>query len=135
MKVVLDANVYLSAFIWGGNPDLVFRRALSGLDEAFATEPILEEVRELLSRSKFHLTESKTAPYLELIREVVQIVEPEHRVAGICRDPDDEEYLSCALEADALFIVSGDKDLLVLKNYENIKILSPAEYLKSTQGN
>lgn len=51
------------------------------------------------------------------------------KVRGVCRDPMDDHVLECALIAKARVLVSGDKDLLVLVNYENTRILTPRQYL------
>lgn len=48
----------------------------------------------------------------------------------VCRDPDDDAVLACALAAQADLIVSGDADLLVLKQFQNIRIITPAEAVK-----
>jgi len=59
--------------------------------------------------------------------EVIDIAE---QITGICRDPDDDKFISCAVSASAEFIVSGDRDLLDLGLYESIRIISPSDFLK-----
>lgn len=48
----------------------------------------------------------------------------------ICRDPDDNKFLSCAVNSNSYYIISGDKDLLDLKKYEEIQIVTVAEFLE-----
>ncbi len=64
------------------------------------------------------------------LTEIGEMVEPQ-RLAGICRDPDDEKYLEAAVGGRAQFLVSGDKDPLVLKKIHGIPVLSPRAFLQS----
>lgn len=57
----------------------------------------------------------------------MEIIEPTTQVE-ICRDPDDNKFLGCARDSHALYIVSGDKDLLVIKEYENIQIVTAKNF-------
>ena len=47
---------------------------------------------------------------------------------NISRDPDDDKFIECAKDADALYIVSGDKDLLVIEEYDGIQIITAKEF-------
>ncbi len=64
---------------------------------------------------------------LERRNEYEEIIEPVTHVE-ICRDPDDNKFLECAKDSHALYIVSGDKDLLVIKEYENIQIMTAKDF-------
>jgi len=55
------------------------------------------------------------------------LIEPQS-IIHISRDPDDDKFISCAKDSQALYIVSGDKDLLVLKCYDNIQIITASEF-------
>ena len=57
----------------------------------------------------------------------MEIVEPTSKIE-ICRDPDDNKFINCARDAQAMFIVSGDKDLLVIQEFENISIVTAKEF-------
>ena len=46
----------------------------------------------------------------------------------ICRDPDDDKFLACALDAGAYYVVSGDADLLLIENFENIEIITAKDF-------
>ena len=56
----------------------------------------------------------------------------DENIENVSRDTDDNKILKCALEGNADFIITGDKDLLVLKEYKNIKIINPKGYLDNT---
>ena len=64
-----------------------------------------------------------------MIKSVSNIVIPDINIENVCRDNDDNKILSCAVSANADFIITGDKDLLVLNEFNKIKILNPREYL------
>ena len=54
-----------------------------------------------------------------------------HREFHVCRDVDDDMYLDCAVEGSAAYIVSGDKDLLILRDFMGVKIVSPHDFAKN----
>jgi predicted nucleic acid-binding protein len=67
MKNVHDANIYVPAFLWGGNPAKVFQRALAGTEEIYVIQAILDEIQDVLSRPKFHLEKAQIDFYIDLI--------------------------------------------------------------------
>lgn len=77
-----------------------------------------------LSREEIaFLIEDEILPYFEVVSAI-------ESVAGVCKDPDDDKFLSCAVNAAAGHIVSGDKDLLELREFKGVKIISPANFGK-----
>ena len=54
MKIVLDANIFISSFFWGGNPRLILKRVIAGIDILFITKEILDEIEDVIGRPKFH---------------------------------------------------------------------------------
>ncbi len=128
MKIVIDTNVVASAIFFGGRPRELVERLVKREFSAFASPEIITEYQETLDvlRSKY----PKKAPALPLtnIISAMQLIEPVTEV-HVCRDPDDDKFISCAIDAKCIYIVSGDKDLLSLKKYKNIRILTVAEFL------
>ena len=55
MKVVLDSNIFVSSFLWRGNPRKIFDRVMNGLDELYITDEILQEIAAVMSRKKFDI--------------------------------------------------------------------------------
>lgn len=94
---------------------------------ACATAEIINEyeeiVQEMIDRRQGHINRTILAP---LIR-AMEIIEPSSHIE-ICRDPDDNKFLECAKDSHALYIVSGDKDLLVIEKYENIQIVAAKDF-------
>ena len=72
MKLVLDTNVYISAFLWGGKPKEILERAIEGKDEVFISRAIKDEIFEVLKRPRFKVNETAIEA---LMREIEDIVE------------------------------------------------------------
>ena len=127
MKIVVDTNVLISGVFFGGMPRKVLSAVISKKITACATEEIVDEyneiVREMISRKQGHLNYDILAPLIG----TMEIVESKTKVE-LSRDPDDDKFLGCAKDAKAMYIVSGDKDLLVLEKFEGIEIITAKEF-------
>ena len=128
IKVVLDTNVLISALFWKGAPYQIFKRILEGAVLNFVSLQILAEIKERLL-DKFKLPPEKVKEFLEIIVFNSQIVYPKKKLNIVKKDPEDNKILECTLEAKASFVISGDGDLLEIKKYKEIKIVSPKEFL------
>jgi putative PIN family toxin of toxin-antitoxin system len=135
MKVVLDSNIFVSSFFWKGNPRKVFDRVTNGFDELYITDEILEEISTVMSREKFNTDEMEIKEYIEVIESYSVKVFYKNKTEEISRDKDDNKILQCGLEGNVDFIITGDNDLLVLKEFRNIKIVNPKEYLENNRVN
>ena len=126
MRVVLDTNVLIAALITRGVcSDLLehcFRR-----HEIVLSEFILGEFRRHLYR--FGYTSAEVDEAEELLRWKATVVVPVPLEPSVCRDADDVMVLGTAVAGEATCIITGDKDLLVLRQFGSVKILSPAEFL------
>lgn len=127
MRIVIDTNVLISGVFFGGFPRKILSAVVSQKITACATAEILNEyedvVQEMIDRKQGHINRAILSP---LIR-VMEIIGPITHVE-ICRDPDDDKFLGCAKDSHALYIVSGDKDLLVIKEYEKIQIVTAKDF-------
>jgi putative PIN family toxin of toxin-antitoxin system len=82
-----------------------------------------------LLKNKFSFTDRETDFFISILSEAAdEIYHPVGVLSGICRDPDDDLVLLCAQETKAGFIVTGDNDLLVLKDHQNTKIIKPRDF-------
>ena len=88
----------------------------------------MDEIKDKLSQ-KFLWQDDQVNIFLESIIEFCKIVEVNEKITYIKDDPDDDKILECAVSADCGFIISGDKHLLKLESYKEIKILNPADFL------
>ena len=130
MKIVIDSNIFVSSFFWGGHPREVFERVINGLDELFITDEIKKEIFSVMSSSKFAVKISEIEDYIKIIEKYSINIELKDIPKSISRDKDDDKILQCALDGNADFIITGDNDLLVLKEYKTIKITKPKNYLE-----
>jgi putative PIN family toxin of toxin-antitoxin system len=125
---VLDTNVIFSAVAYGGVPEKILEKVAKG-EVVNVTSPILiEELFELV-RKKTSLTISEIELLKEEFGKLFELVFPRETVLA-CRDPDDNRVLEAAMEGKCEYIVTGDKDLLDLKKYKKILILTPREYFE-----
>jgi len=131
LKVALDTNVLVSATLFGGNPEKILDLAEEGKIKILISEKILEEFREVI-QEKFDFSLSMAELAASGIREISSLITPTQRLTVIKEKEADNRVLECAVEGRAQYIVSGDtKHLQPLKEYQEIKILSPAQFLKA----
>jgi len=133
-KVVLDTNTIISGLLWDGNESAIIRKAEQKEIIIFTSELLLKELEKVLQRDKFQ-KRLKNKKYsikksIKKIRLLFNIVEPKQSIDTIKNDPDDNRVLECAVCAKADIIVSGDNDLLNLKNYLGINIITAKKFLE-----
>ncbi|MCR4797758.1 MAG: putative toxin-antitoxin system toxin component, PIN family [Lachnospiraceae bacterium] len=128
MKIVIDTNAISSAIYFGGRPKeliehLVYRRL-----DAYASTEIVCEYRETIEElSERYPNRPNIIPLADILF-AMKMVEPTTHV-NICRDPDDNKFIDCAIDGECVYVVSGDKDLLSLEAYEDIEIVTVSEFL------
>jgi len=130
MRLVLDTNVVASALLWGGVPRLLLRAGREKRVELFTSTPLLGELTDILWRSKF---EKKIAASMLSVDQLVDryaeftsLVRP-FSVPRIAPDPDDDAVIGAALAAKADAIVTGDRTLLSVNNYQGVRIIGVSE--------
>ena len=130
IRIVLDTNVIVSALVFGGVPRAVLEIAEAGQCELFYSEPIQNEVRRILAE-KFAWLPVRLQEVLPVVWTMGELVVPRIPVQAVADDPDDDRILECAVAAGASFIVSGDRHLLALRNYQSISIVTPRQFLET----
>ena len=134
LRIVVDSNIIISGFLFGGNPACVLGSVVEGVSRCFTSLPILDEVRGVLQRPKFGLSAEQALAFVAEFHLLCHVVDPRTRVQVIADDPKDNMVLECAHAAKAEVIVSGDAHLLDLKQWESIRIVSPAEFMNDIGG-
>jgi len=131
-KVVLDTNVFISALTHAGIArNFVYQLILKNT-KIVTSEYILSEVKEVLQRHKFK-NQQILETLWQLINQTVTIVKITAKTDQVSlRDPKDHPILQTARKAKAQFIITGDKDLLVLKSWRNITILTMTQFEQIT---
>lgn len=133
MRVVLDTNTAVSALLWQGPPNQLIVRA-TPLALAFFSSPVLlTELEEVLGYSKLAKVVTTTGlsatELMQRYRRLVSVVEPAAIPPTVLADPDDDHVLACAVAARTELIISGDRHLLGLREYQGIPILNATEAL------
>jgi putative PIN family toxin of toxin-antitoxin system len=129
MTVVIDTNVWISGLVFGGNPEKVIRYFVDGRFFVITAEELLSELRRKISQ-RFPLFAPNQALLEASIREEAMLVQLGTVQIAVSRDVDDNKFIETATIGKADYIMSGDKDLLDVKQYKNIKIIKPAEFLQ-----
>ena len=129
MKVVVDTNVLISAFVFGGNAERVLEKVLVSA-ELIASEFIFDELRRVLNQ-KFEVPSDNVNRILTSLNQVALVLSPDSPLPAVCRDADDNYILPLAEFSNADFIVTGDKDLLVLEAFGTTLIVSPSLFLQN----
>jgi putative PIN family toxin of toxin-antitoxin system len=124
MKVFFDTNVIISSLVTHGHAAEVFEHCLSNHD-CYASDQVLKELKEKL-KDKFGYSKLEIKTALDLLRNNIKIIKDYAELPKtICRDDDDDNILAAAISGKVDCILTGDKDLLVLKNHKSINIISP----------
>ena len=136
MRVVLDTNVLISAFISAkGAPAQVFDLWQAGLLEIVTSQEALDELQRVLTypriRGRLRFSDEQVQQYFLLLRAYAVYLEDLSITAVIAADPDDDVFLALALSSNAQYIVSGDGHLLDVGVYQDIAIVTPAAFLTS----
>lgn len=130
MRAVFDTNILVSAFAAEGLCARLLIRANRREFDLFVSPAIRKEFETALKK-KVGLLAEEIQEALLLLEEAAKTCDPAKRnirVIGVCRDEADHAVLEAALACRAEFIVTGDKDLLILKEFRKIRIVTPREF-------
>ena len=128
MRVVFDSNIYISALaISGTTAEKAIIRILEGTDTLLISKPILDEVLSTLAR-RFSRDPEALSQVAVTLTDMAELVKPQNTIRVLKDDPDNR-ILECANAGRADLVVTGDKEMLRLKQYPNTRIVSLREYL------
>jgi putative PIN family toxin of toxin-antitoxin system len=130
LRVVLDTNVLISAILFGGKPRQVLEKAIRGEIRLCISEPILEELKGVLERSKFDYSPEMIQVILTELTGVSDFVNPSKTIDVVLEDLEDNRILECAVEAEANYIITGDFHLLKLSKYRDIEVVNAVAFLE-----
>jgi putative PIN family toxin of toxin-antitoxin system len=129
VKIVLDTNVLIAALVARGVCHELFEHCVLQ-HVVFTSEFILEETQEKLIE-KFGYPAELASEAVSVLRSRVKVVTPSKLESQVCRDPDDDNILAAAVSGNCDCIITGDKDLLVLTQYEGVNIFRPRDFLEN----
>jgi uncharacterized protein len=131
VTVVLDTNVLLSALLFKGSLTGIIDLWKEGKIIPVFSQETFQEFNTALAYPKFSLSKDEIKAIIEEeILPYCDVTDIAEKVEGLCSDPDDDKFISCAISAHADFIISGDKALIALKEYKSVKIIKPSDFLK-----
>jgi putative PIN family toxin of toxin-antitoxin system len=132
MRIILDTNVFVSILI---RPGTSFSSLVDYIDQhatiLYSTETLTELI-DVLRRDKFakYTTAEDVAAFVEWIANAGELITVEAPVTG-SRDPNDDKFLALAIAGQADYLVTGDKDLLVLSRIGATPIVTPSDFLNA----
>jgi len=128
VRAVFDTNVLVAAFVTEGICPKLLMRGRKKQFHLIVCPVILQEFDRVLIK-KFSATRNETRNALPIVSEAIHsVVRPSQSGQSVCRDPDGDAILACALEAKADYLVTGDEDLLELKAFKGIRIVTPRDF-------
>jgi putative PIN family toxin of toxin-antitoxin system len=131
VRCILDTNVVVSGAFFGGTPRRVLELWTQDAFGLVVSRPIVREYLEVISRRPNHPRAAEAREFVELMSAHGDLVQPVRLTEPICRDPDDDTFVACALgcREPRPLIVSGDRDLLAVSGYRGIEVVRPRELL------
>jgi len=131
IRAVIDTNLLVSYALTKG---ATLSRLIAHWEKAtfvyLMSPPMIEELRDVLKRPRLREKMAVDPQYLiDIVEMDTERVAGELALAGVCRDPKDHIFIACAVEGEADYIVSGDKDVLDLGEYQGIKIVQAGEFI------
>jgi putative PIN family toxin of toxin-antitoxin system len=128
VRVVFDTNIYVSALaIPGGNAEDAYLEAVRGTFELFTSVAILTETARVL-QTKFDWTDDKVRQAIQDISQTATVLRPRPTL-HILKDEPENRILECAIDAQADYVISGDRHLLALKRHADSTIISLSDFL------
>jgi putative PIN family toxin of toxin-antitoxin system len=127
-RVIIDTNVLISGIVFGGKPRQILDLLSEQLIVVIVAEELFTELRRKIS-TKFPEFMDDLERVEKLLKRDAVIIKLGKMQITVCRVPDDNKFIESAVQGNCNYIISGDKDLLVLEHYYGIQIVKPAEFL------
>lgn len=133
IRAVLDTNVVVSALLFDGPASRLVALWQQRRFLPLISKPILREYLRVLAYPKFRLTAREIRQAVGELLPYAEVASPKKRLRVVHRDPADNRFLECAVAGNAQYLVSGDDDLLSLKAFRRIRIVSVADFLTTLE--
>ena len=129
MRIVIDTNVIISALFFGGLPDKFLELVFDGKIHAVGNFQIIKEYidtyEELSKKLERRTLKRNLREVIEKLKTIVVTTN-----LKICRDPDDDKFINCAIDGKCKYIVSGDNDLLEIGSVANVEIVTVRDFME-----
>lgn len=130
IRAVLDTNVFVSVFLLPGRLNRLVGLILGKRFIWLISGEILEEYASVACRPLYRMSDDEMTALFYGVKEHAEWVRVRSSLSVIKQDPADDRFLACALDGRADWIVTGDRHLLALKEFNGIRIGPPSEFLK-----
>ncbi len=129
MRVVFDTNIFISALVIPGSlAEKAIFKIIEGKDSLLISKDIINEVLSVLA-SKFERDREDLSHVAVTLTEIAELVKPSKRIE-IFKDDPDNRILECAISGEADFLITGGKEMLLLREHKGVKIISLKEYVE-----
>ena len=129
MRIILDTNVFVSGIFFSGPPYQILKAWRDGKVKLVVSPEILEEYQRVGAALAEQYPSIDLGKILELVTIKAEMLHAQRLPEPVCVDPDDDKFLACALASKSKLIVSGDKHLLQVSGYRNIRVLKPRQFV------
>jgi len=129
VRVVLDTNVFISRVFFTGPPYKILEAWRDARIQLVVSPAILEEYKRVGETLATQFPGVDLEPILDFLTLHAEVVTADTLLEPVCRDPDDDKFLACALASGVKHIISGDKHLLNASGYKGLKVVSPRRFV------
>ena len=129
MKVILDTNVFVSGVFFSGPPYRILEAWRDGKIQLVMSQEILDEYRRVGESLAEQFPNVELQPMLKLITTNAELFSVQNLPEPVCKDPDDDKFLACALASKCKVIISGDKNLLKVYGFHGIRVIRPRDFV------
>ena len=130
MKIVVDTNVFISGVFFAGLPYEILNAWRCGIVRLVISPPIFDEYRRVGVELACRFPKVEFQPWLELVAAEAMMQDAPSIPERVCRDPDDDKFLACAIAGNTKIVVSGDKALLATSGYAGITVFTPRDFVE-----
>ncbi|MBS3906747.1 MAG: putative toxin-antitoxin system toxin component, PIN family [Syntrophaceae bacterium] len=130
MRIILDTNVFISGIFFTGPPYQIVKAWRDGSVQLLVSPSILDEHQRIGAELALQFRDVDLKPFLDLLTIQAEIVLAPTLPAVIPDDPSDDKFLEAAVAGNASYIISGDKHLLKLSEFQGIQILKPKDFVQ-----
>ncbi len=129
MRIILDTNVLISGVFFAGPPYQILEAWRDGKVKLNVSPEILEEYQRVGEELSGDFPSINIQPILDLLTIRAEIVSAPSLSEPVCKDPDDDKFLACAISCKCQWIISGDKQLLAVSGFRGITVIKPRKFL------
>ncbi|MBF0506504.1 MAG: putative toxin-antitoxin system toxin component, PIN family [Nitrospirae bacterium] len=134
MRVVIDTNIFVSSF-FGGKPRKIIDLWKDGKITLCLSNAVFDEYIDVLRRIGLR-DEDELEELLSLFSRGFNILftTKTPKIKIIKNDPDDDKFIECAVALEAHTVITGDREVLTIKEYMGIRMLTPQQFLETYRG-